>query len=173
MNRLQRLAPDTLRLERLLDAPPEAVWKWLADPELRQQWFAGGTKAEQPGPFELAFDHERLSADPVPTPPQYAKHKGAVSKLQILRIEPPRLLEFNWGGGKEGIVTIELAAQGAGTHLVLTHRGISGPGPMADIGGGWTSHLDVLVTKVSGGAVRDFWALHRQSNAEVKAQLGG
>jgi len=172
MNRLQRLAPDTIRLERHLDAQPETVWKWLADPELRLQWFAGGTKAEQPGPFDLQFDHDRLSADPVPYPEPYAKYKGAVSHLQILRIDPPRLLEFNWGGGKEGIVTIELAAAGAGTHLVLTHRGISGPGPMADFGGGWTSHLDVLATKLAGGVVRDFWALHLQSIAAVKAQLG-
>jgi uncharacterized protein YndB with AHSA1/START domain len=172
MNRLQRLAPDTLQLERHLDATPEAVWKWLAEPELRAQWFAGGTKALQPGPFELEFDHDRLSADPVPYPEPYAKYKGAVSKLQILRIDPPRLLEFNWGGGREGIVTLELTAVGAGTHLVLTHRGISGPGPMADFGGGWTSHLDVLATKLSGGVVRDFWALHLQSIAAVKAQLG-
>jgi uncharacterized protein YndB with AHSA1/START domain len=173
MNRLQRLAPDTLRLERLLDAPPDTVWMWLADPELRQQWFAGGTKADQTGPFELAFDHDKLSADPVPAPEPYAKYKGAVSKLKILRIDPPRLLEFTWGAKQDGVVTIELSAQGAGTHLVLTHRGINGPGPMADFGGGWTSHLDVLATKVAGGVVRDFWALHKQSAAEVKAQLGG
>jgi uncharacterized protein YndB with AHSA1/START domain len=172
MNRLQRLAPDAIRLERQLDASPEVVWKWLADPELRQQWFAAGTKAEAPGPFELQFDHDRLSADPVPCPEAYAKYKGAVSKLQILRIDPPRLLEFNWGGGKEGIVTIELTPQDGGTHLVLTHRGISGPGPMADFGGGWTSHLDVLATKLAGGVVRDFWALHLQSIAAVKVQLG-
>ena len=172
MNRLQRLAPDTIQLERHLDATPETVWKWLADPELRQQWFAGGTKAQQPGPFELKFDHDLLSADAVPYPEQYAKHKGAVSTLQILRIDPPRLLEFNWAGGREGVVTIELTATGAGTQLLLTHRGISGPGPMADFGGGWTSHLDVLATKLAGGVVRDFWALHLQSIAAVKAQLG-
>jgi len=140
MNRLQRLAPDTLRLERLLDAPVETVWKWIADP--------------------------------VPYPEKYAKHKGHVSKLTILRIDPPRLLEFDWAGGKEGIVTIELTAEGTGTHLVLTHRGISGPGPMSDFGGGWTSHLDVLATKLAGGVVRDFWALHLGSIAAVKTQLG-
>ena len=108
----------------------------------------------------------------MPYPPQYAKHKGVVATLKILRIDPPRLLEFNWAGGKEGIVTIELSEQDGGTHLVLTHRGISGPGPMADFGGGWTSHLDVLAARLAGGVVRDFWALHLQSIAAVKAQLG-
>lgn len=171
MNRFQRLAPDTLRLERQLDAPVHTVWKWIVDPELRKLWFAGGTLADGSGSFDVRFDHDLLSADPVPYPPQYAKHKGAVSTLKILRIEPPRLLEFDWAGGSEGIVTIELTPAGEGTHLVLTHRGISGPGPMADFGGGWTSHLDVLAAKLSGGVVRDFWALHLQSIAQVKALL--
>jgi hypothetical protein len=63
MDELQRISPDTLRMERLLDAPVEKVWRWLVEPELRALWFAGGTAADRPGEFELHFDHDRLSSN--------------------------------------------------------------------------------------------------------------
>ena len=56
--------------------------------------------------------------------------------------------------------------------LVLTHSGITGPAPMASFAGGWNSHLGVLQTKLAGGEVRDFWALHARSTEEVKEALG-
>jgi hypothetical protein len=63
------------------------VWNWLADPELRRQWFAAGTRAEAPGPFELQFDHDRLSAEPAPCPEACAKHKGAVRDFWALHLQ--------------------------------------------------------------------------------------
>ena len=36
---VEKLAPDTIRLERLLDAPVETVWRYLTEAELRSQWF--------------------------------------------------------------------------------------------------------------------------------------
>jgi uncharacterized protein YndB with AHSA1/START domain len=172
MTDLERIAPDTLRMERLLDAPIETVWQWLVDPQLRQQWFAGGTTPQSGEEFDLLFDHDHLSADPVPYPPQYAQWKGATARERVVRIEPPRLLAFTWDGGKEGIATFELFAVGTQTRLVLTHSGIGGPAECANFGGGWLSHLAVLKAKLSGGTVRDFWALHRTSEAAVAAQLG-
>lgn len=170
---LQRLAPDTLRIERELDAPPEKVWQWLADPELRSQWFARGTAADKEGELQLVFDHDKLSADAVPYPEKYARHKGAVGRERVVRIDPPRLLTWTWDGGKEGEVTFELfPTTGGKTRLVLTHSGITGPAPMADFGGGWLSHVAVLQTRLAGGVVRDFWALHLESIAAVKSQLG-
>ena len=168
-NGYQRLAPDTLRIERVLDAPPETVWRWLVDPALREQWFAGGTAADKEGEFELAFDHDKLSADDVPYPEKYAKSKGSVSKERVLRIQPPRLLTYSWMGGKEGQVTFELFPSGKQTRLVLTHSGITGPSPYKSFSGGWLSHLAVLQTKLAGGLVRDFWALHARTVAELSA----
>ena len=56
---VERAAPDTIRLERLLDAPVETVWRYLTDAELRSSWFMGGTDATGVGEFELLVDHDR------------------------------------------------------------------------------------------------------------------
>ena len=39
---LERVSADTIRIERLLDGPLETVWRYLAEADLRSQWFAGG-----------------------------------------------------------------------------------------------------------------------------------
>ena len=42
---LEKIAPDTIRLERTLDALAQTVWRYLTEAELRRQWFMGGTDA--------------------------------------------------------------------------------------------------------------------------------
>lgn len=167
MESLERIAPDTLRIERLLEAPVETVWRWLVEPALRRQWFAGGGSAAEPGPFDLVFDHDALSIEPSPYPERFAEFKGAVAHERVLRAEAPRVLSFTWDEGKEGIVTIELIPEGARTRLVLAHAGLSGLPALVSFAGGWESHLSVLQGRLSGAPVRDFWSLHRRVEAAV------
>jgi uncharacterized protein YndB with AHSA1/START domain len=169
---IERTAPDTIRMERMLDAPVDTVWRYLAEGKLRALWFAGGTDAQPGGTLDLVFDHDRLSADDVPYPADYAAHKGAVSHEKVVRYEPNRLLAFTFGEGKNGVATFEPFPEGGRTRLVLTHGGITSPTGAQDFGSGWSSHLAVLQAKLAGGDVRNFWELHDQSRAAVAKVLG-
>jgi uncharacterized protein YndB with AHSA1/START domain len=170
---VERVGPDTIRLERTLDASAETVWRYLTESELRSQWFMGGTDASPNGEFELLVDHDKLSDEAVPYPESYASFKGSVWTEKVVRFEPPRLLETTFQSGKNGTVTYELFPEGDRTRLVLTHSGIvSGTGAQ-DFGSGWNSHLTVLQEKLAGRSVRDFWALHARSREEVAKALEG
>jgi uncharacterized protein YndB with AHSA1/START domain len=164
---LERIAPDAIRLERMLDAPVETVWRYLTEGELRGQWFAGGTDVTGEGPLDLVFDHDNLSSEDVPYPTEYASHKGALNREKVVRFEPKRVLAYTFGEGRNGIATFELFPDGERTRLVLTHSGIQSPTGAQDFGSGWNSHLTVLQEKLAGRSVRDFWALHAQSRNAV------
>jgi uncharacterized protein YndB with AHSA1/START domain len=169
---ITRPTADSIRLERLLDAPVETVWRYLTEADLRREWFMGGTDATPGGAFELLTDHDNLSADDVPYPEDHECYRGMVWSEKVIRFEPPRLLETSFQGGKNGSVTYELNDEGGRTRLVLTHRGIvSGTGAQ-DFGGGWHSHLAVLQEKLAGRQVRDFWALYARSREEIAKALG-
>jgi len=169
---LAKIAPDTIRLERLLDAPVETVWRYLTEADLRQRWFMGGTDATGVGEFDLLVDHDKLSDEPnVPYPESYANFKGAVWTEKVNRFDPPRLLETTFQGGKNGTVTYVLTPEGERTRLVLTHSGITSPTGFQDFGSGWNSHLTVLEERLAGRGVPDFWALHAKSREEVARAL--
>lgn len=167
MESLERTAPDTLRIERLLEAPVETVWRWLVEPALRQLWFAGGDAVSSTGPLDLRFDHDLLSTEPSPYPQRYAEFKGVVAHERVLRVDAPRVLSFTWDEGKKGNVVIELIPDGARSRVVLTHEGISSAASLISFAGGWETHLSVLQGRLSGAPVRDFWALHRRVEAAV------
>lgn len=168
---IQRLGPDAIRLERTLDAPPEKVWRYLTEAELRRQWFMGGTDAGPAGEFEMVINHDELSEDDVPYPESYAQSKGKSWSEKVIRFDPPRLLETTFGVDK-GVVTYELFPEGEGTRLVLTHSRITSPTGFQDFGAGWTSHLAVLEEKLAGRSVQNFWALHAQSKEAITKALG-
>ncbi|MEI9927448.1 MAG: SRPBCC family protein [Sphingomonas sp.] len=170
---IERPAPDTIRFERLLDAPVETVWRYLTDAELRGQWFAAGTvEPREGGALELVFDHDALSTDIVPYPERFACSKGFVACETVVRFEPPRVFAFTFEGQGDSIATFELFPAGDRTRLVLTHSGISSLANCIDFGGGWHAHLAALEAKLAGGGVANFWALHARSEALVAEALG-
>jgi uncharacterized protein YndB with AHSA1/START domain len=169
---VQRTGPDSIRLERTLDAPIATVWRYLTEADLRREWFMGGTDASAGGEFELVVDHDNLSEEAnVDYPDGYAQFKGKVWTETVIRFEPPHLLETSFQGGKNGTVTYELSDQGGKTRLVITHGGIVSPVGAQDFGSGWNSHLAVLEERLAGRRVKNFWALHKQSREAVAKAL--
>lgn len=169
---IERLAPDTIRLERVMDAAPETVWRYLTEAELRQQWFMGGSDARPDSEFELLNDHDNLSAEDVPYPDDYAPYKGKSWHEKVLQFDPPRLLQTTFQSGKNGTVTYELVPEGARTRLVVTHSGIVSPTGSMDFGSGWNSHMTVLQERLAGRRIPNFWELHEKSREMVQQKLG-
>lgn len=167
-----RITSETLRFERLLDAPVEKVWQYLVDPELRARWFmAGPSESKVGGRLGLAKDHDNLSDQDVATPEKYRPYIGHSWEERITRYEPPYLLAFTWEDGQAGEVTFALSAEGDKTLLVLTHTGLRGRGDAINFGGGWHAHLAVLERRNKGEAVPDFWVLHAQAEEMVEKTL--
>jgi len=167
------ITSDTLRFERLLDAPIEKVWRYLVEPELRARWFmAGPTELRVGGAFGLTMDHDRLSDGDVPTPERYRPYVGHSWNETISRIEPPHLLAFTWEKGDAGEVTFELSEEAGRTRLVLIHTGLRGREDALNFGGGWHSHLAVLERRIRGEPVADFWALHGEAETTIQQMLG-
>lgn len=167
---VERVGDDAIRLERLLDASPETVWRYLIEAELRQTWFMGGGDIPPAGEFEMHIDHDNLSDEDVSYPESYAASKGKRWPEKVIRFEPPRLLETTFGGDK-GLVTYELRPEAGQTRLVLTHSRITSPTGPQDFGAGWNSHLTVLEERLAGRGVANFWALHAKSRDEVAQAL--
>jgi uncharacterized protein YndB with AHSA1/START domain len=96
----------TLVLVRDLRHSPAKVWQALTDPEHLREW----------APFDAdrnlgSVGTATLATVGAPTP--------QVTETHIKRADPPRALEFNWGGKD---IRWELEPLGGGTRLTLWHN---------------------------------------------------
>ena len=96
----------TLVLVRELRHPPEKVWNALTDPAHLSEWapFEADRNLSSTGPVTL-------TAVGAPTP-QFAP-------TAVKLADPPRLLEYSWGGSD---LRWELEPLGGGTRLTLWHN---------------------------------------------------
>jgi uncharacterized protein YndB with AHSA1/START domain len=155
-----RIAPDAIRLERLLPGPIERIWGFLTEPEKRARWLAGGNFDLRPGgKVELDFKHDTLSAEP--TPAKYQDMPMSFSG-EILRCDPPKLLEFTWmeSHGGHSIVLWELAPRGDQVLFTITHRKLDARDELLSVSGGWDVHVGILEDVLADQAPRPFWSTH-------------
>jgi uncharacterized protein YndB with AHSA1/START domain len=139
-------AQQTLRLTRLFNAAPEAVFDAWTDPESLRAWFLPGTvevaeivcEAHVGGALKIVLQGE---------------HGALVHEGSFVVVERPRLVAFTWKshatGGAETLVTIEIAAKGARTELVLTHERLPDARALGLHEGGWNNILDALAAHFS------------------------
>lgn len=151
----------TLVLARELRHPPAKVWQALTDPEQLRQW----------APFDA--DRSLATAGPVklttvgaPTP--------QVDDTNVKRAEPPKLLEYSWGGND---LRWQLEPQAGGTRLTLWHN--INRGFIAWGAAGWHICFDVLdgflagqpMGRIVGPAAMKFEGWQRLT-AEYAKQFG-
>jgi len=123
----------TLVLVRDLRHSPEKVWQALTDPAQLREW----APFDADGSLGAAGRTVKLTTVGAPTP--------MVSETTVTRAEPPRLLEYNWGGQE---IRWQLEAAGGGTRLTLWHnidRRFIAMGAA-----GWHICFDVLERLLSG-----------------------
>jgi uncharacterized protein YndB with AHSA1/START domain len=151
----------TLVLVRDLRHPPARVWEALTDPAHLREW----------APFDSdrnlgTVGTAQLSTVGAPTP--------YVSETQIKRADPPKALEFNWGGKD---IRWELEPVGGGTRLTLWHN--IDRGYIAMGAAGWHICFDVLdrfladesIGRLVGPDAMKFGGWQRL-NAEYARQFG-
>jgi uncharacterized protein YndB with AHSA1/START domain len=139
-----------LNFERRLPFPIDVVWSAITDPREREQWFGETTlDACEGGTIDMV-------ATGPPLPPERKRMTG-----RILVWDPPNVLEHEWKQPivEDGVVRYELTADGDGTLLRFTHRGL-GVRNATGFLGGTHAYLDRLEAYLSGSELPD-WTIRR------------
>lgn len=146
-----------VRYERRFDVPPAQLWAALTEPSRLAQWLAPGTIELKPGGrVHLAFTNS-----------------PSVIESSVTALTPGALLEYRWidKGNDAGPVRFEVAPDGAGVRLALTHTmplAARRPSALA----AWHMHLEQLTAALAGAPIpwsNDRWQALR---AEYAKQIG-
>jgi uncharacterized protein YndB with AHSA1/START domain len=133
----------TLRMERLIAAPPEILFALWMEPAQLAKWWA-------PDGYEASVD----ALEPFPGGRWRVVMRGAdgrvVATSGVYRIvEPPRRLVFTWAWegengarGHETEVNVNFEAVPGGTRLTLVQQRFDSTQARDGHGGGWSASLD-------------------------------
>ena len=149
---------DTVRFERMLEAPPEHVWEYLTDSELLSQWLGAG------------------EIEPKLGGKVFLRSGGPVIRGTVQSYDPPHALSYSWNVlmlGEETPVTIEailgfqLAEREGKTALHLAHGPVE-PQFRVPTAAGWHAILDILSAHVDEADPPDFMDVYRRVSAEYE-----
>ena len=130
--------------------PVAKVWAALTTPARLADWLgAADIDLRVGGKLNLVFGN------------------GRSTEISITRVDAPHALGWSWLiDGEDTSVPFELAADGEGCELTLTHSGIAArQGRGAMVRGGWHAHLEGLADSLDGRATS--WAVKEQREAAV------
>ena len=147
---------DAIVAEIQIAAPPERVFKALCTPEELQRWF---TNAECPVK-SWQFDPRLEGAYRYETEPGSVVVNGVTQFKchgHITEYDPPKVLAYTWYANwhddptRQTLVRWELTARMDGTHVKVTHSGLSKlPIARQDYSGGWPGVVEMLKKFVEG-----------------------
>jgi uncharacterized protein YndB with AHSA1/START domain len=144
-----------LSFERRLPFPIDAVWSAITDPAHRDQWMGATTiDPREGGVIEM-----------VPTgPPQPPEQKKMTGRIRVW--DPPHVFEHEWNQRivEDSVVRYELTADGDGTLLRFTHRGLGVRNAQGFLPG-THAFLDRLQAYLAGDALPN-WAQRYREVAE-------
>ena len=123
------------RAEIVMDAPPEAVFETLTDPDRVREWCGGDAEIELRVGGRYSFGWE--GGGPV----------------EIIDLAAPSRLAYTWAypPEPESVVTWELEGSGGRTRVTVMHTGFGDRG-VADYETGWTGFLVTIRNQVEGRA---------------------
>ncbi len=134
-------SPFRFTVERVMDAGPDVLYRAWTDQF--DHWFAA------PGTLLMKAEVNVVLFWEVQHEGQRFPHYG-----RFLRLEPGQLVELTWLSGPMGtkgaetVVTVELAPEGTGTRLRLTHAGFVDPESSDAHEKAWPSILAYLDAKM-------------------------
>jgi uncharacterized protein YndB with AHSA1/START domain len=146
------IAPDAVRLTRLLPGPIERVWAYLTESDRRARWLASGQidllmAGRVEHVFRNSYRADRKSAG--------SEHWFPSVETRMLGFvvacEPPRLLAYTWGQmpRRQSEVSFELSPRGESVLLVLTHRRLPDREDLVDVARRWQTHLGMLYERLA------------------------
>ena len=141
-----------LTFERRLPHPIERVWAAITDPAERARWMGQTTiDAREGGTIEMT-----------PTAPPIPDDQKRMTG-QILVWDPPHVFEHAWNQRivEPGVVRYELSADGDGTLLRFSHRGL-GVRNANGFRPGTHAYLDRLGAHLAGIPIPDWQQRYRE-----------
>jgi uncharacterized protein YndB with AHSA1/START domain len=139
-----------VRIERIIDAPREEVFRAWTDPEELRRWWGPGEYATQYAEVDLRPGGNYLLVL------QAAEGDAMHLTGTFHEVAPPERLVYSWrwirgwADPAESIVTVEFEDLGERTRIVLIHRGLdASPHGPDSYRMGWESGLDKLATTVA------------------------
>jgi uncharacterized protein YndB with AHSA1/START domain len=142
----------SLRFTRRLAHPREKVWRAITEPGHLAVWFPQEIIGERRAGALLRF----------------VSSAGDGFDGRMWVFDPPSVLEFTWGSD---LLRIELAADGAGTVLILTDT-FDDLGKAARDAAGWHECLDRLAGELAGAPAPARGETWRQVHPLYVSRLG-